>query len=163
MLKKSCHQAEDEYAACLFNNWNFALLQDNCRDIQLWSCNDCRVAYRSWLCSQIFTRCQNGEPLQRVKTCRDECLVSFSHNEMLFHLCCVNIHLNCILRSHCMYSLLSAQCCAKFWATEEQVWLRIWLPIGKSFSSLRSRLTRYTAAESDSEVPCHTAIFLLTQ
>lgn len=69
-------QAEDNYAACLFNNWNFALLQDDCRDIQLWSCDHCRAAYRSWLCSQVFVRCQNSDPYQRVKTCRDDCFVS---------------------------------------------------------------------------------------
>ena len=68
-------QAEDNWAACVFNNLNFALLQDNCRDIQLWTCDDCRTAYRSWLCSQAFGRCANGDPLQRIETCRDICFV----------------------------------------------------------------------------------------
>lgn len=69
-------QAEDNWAACLYNNWRFALLQDNCRDVQLWTCDDCRAAYRSWLCSQIFQRCANGDPLQRIPVCRNICFVS---------------------------------------------------------------------------------------
>ena len=70
-----CLQLEDAYAACLFNNWQFSLLLDDCKNTQLWTCADCAAAYRAWLCASVFARC-SGSPEQRVPTCRNTCFVS---------------------------------------------------------------------------------------
>ena len=67
-------QLEDAYAACLFNNWQFSLLLDDCKNTQLWTCADCQAAYKAWLCASIFPRC-SGSPEQRVPTCRNTCFV----------------------------------------------------------------------------------------
>ena len=67
-------QAEDAYARCLFNNWDFSLLRDDCRDTQLWTCADCLAAYKAWLCAAVFPRCQ-GSPSLRVPICRNTCFV----------------------------------------------------------------------------------------
>ena len=70
-----CLQAEDEYAACQYNNWQFTLLLDDCRDTQLWTCADCAAAYKAWLCATVFQRCQDESPDLRVPTCRNTCFV----------------------------------------------------------------------------------------
>ena len=67
-------QLEDSYASCLFNNWQFGLLLDDCRDTQLWTCADCEAAYKAWLCATVFPRCSDS-PEDRVLTCRDTCFV----------------------------------------------------------------------------------------
>ena len=67
-------QLEDAYAACLFNNWQFSLLLDDCKNTQLWTCADCQAAYKAWLCASVFPRC-SGSPEQRVPTCRNTCFV----------------------------------------------------------------------------------------
>jgi hypothetical protein len=28
-----------------------------CRDVQLWTCDDCLRAYKAWLCASLFPRC----------------------------------------------------------------------------------------------------------
>ena len=73
----SC-QGEDDYAACLFNNWAFAQRQGDCRYVQLWTCTDCAIAYKRWLCGTLFPRCADGDPDARVHMCRDTCFVRAS-------------------------------------------------------------------------------------
>ena len=67
---------EDRYARCLYRNLELQLSVSNCRDVQLWSCDDCMAAYKRWLCTTTFKRCEEGgtlDPSSVVKGCRDTC------------------------------------------------------------------------------------------
>jgi hypothetical protein len=45
-----------------------------CRDVQLWSCDDCLRAYKAWLCSSLFPRCTGAAVDDGVtKPCLELC------------------------------------------------------------------------------------------
>ena len=45
-----------------------------CRDMRLWTCDDCEAAYRAWACSVAFRRCNTTNPSGfMVPTCDDVC------------------------------------------------------------------------------------------
>ena len=45
-----------------------------CRDMRLWTCDDCKEAYREWLCTSVFQRCGGSEPSGPiVRPCADTC------------------------------------------------------------------------------------------
>lgn len=69
---------EDDYARCIFERLEFAVGMGDCEaDRGLWSCQDCKAAYKDWLCASLFPRCKEatadsaGEEI--VKPCRDLC------------------------------------------------------------------------------------------
>ena len=72
---------EDDYARCVYNNFDFALQVGDCtaNTRPPWDCSHCRAAYKDWICAQVFPQCQEvkaGEapdPTQIVKPCRDLC------------------------------------------------------------------------------------------
>lgn len=44
------------------------------RDMRLWTCDDCKEAYREWLCTSVFQRCGGSNPSGPiVRPCDDTC------------------------------------------------------------------------------------------
>lgn len=65
---------EDRYAKCLVDNLNLKLMVSNCRDLKLWTCDDCYASYKRWACSTVFKRCEEAtDPNVVSLTCRDTC------------------------------------------------------------------------------------------
>ena len=65
---------EDRYAKCITDNLNLRLLVSNCRDLKLWTCDDCLSSYKKWACTQVFKRCTSGSnPSNTDLACRDTC------------------------------------------------------------------------------------------
>ena len=68
---------EDDYARCVFERLEFAVGMGDCvTNRGLWSCEDCKVAYKDWLCATLFPRCKEGTTDSKneiVKPCRDLC------------------------------------------------------------------------------------------
>ena len=64
---------EDRYAKCLTENLNLKLLVSNCRDLKLWTCDDCLTTYKRWACTTIFKKCSGTNPSVTELPCRDTC------------------------------------------------------------------------------------------
>ncbi|KAK3277438.1 hypothetical protein CYMTET_14554 [Cymbomonas tetramitiformis] len=68
-------QKEDNYAACVHARLSELVSRTNCRDYRHYTCEDCVLAYKLWLCAVIFPRCQDGlDPeASLVKPCHAVC------------------------------------------------------------------------------------------
>ena len=69
---------EDDYARCIYNNFDFALRTGDCVAMRPpWDCDDCRAAYKDWICATVFPKCQGDSAATMgptiVKPCRDLC------------------------------------------------------------------------------------------
>ena len=67
---------EDRFARCLTENLNLKLLVSNCRDLKLWTCDDCLSAYKKWACTTVFKRCEGTNPSQTALACRETCFAT---------------------------------------------------------------------------------------
>ncbi|QDZ20269.1 hypothetical protein HOP50_04g27860 [Chloropicon primus] len=66
-------KVEDRYAKCVVDNLHLKLVVSNCRDLKLWTCDDCLASYKRWACSTIFKKCTGDNPSDTQLECRDTC------------------------------------------------------------------------------------------
>ena len=85
-------KVEDDYARCIFERLEFAVGMGDCvTNRGLWSCEDCKAAYKDWLCATVFPRCKEGttdSESEIVKPCRDLCFRTIRR-------CPAHLHLEC--------------------------------------------------------------------
>lgn len=60
------------------------------RDVQLWTCDHCLRAYKAWLCSSLFLRCNGASVDDGVtKPCLDMCWTVSRRSVLSYLACCV--------------------------------------------------------------------------